>query len=1085
MAVRTQAALSRAGRRTAWSDLDSFSSGHVLRLTSTSMAPSFSSSPLTAAAVAASPTPASANSSNTSPGHTTFRSLRSLLPFGPSKNASNNSHPSSSSSPQGNPSRGTFSGFGSMRKSLTRERERQTSLTNLLPVISIDKPSSSAPQSQDDGAVRRAASFSTIDTSTTNASLLQNVVLDLPTGLGSSPSLNSTRSTDTAPILRSISPGPPLSADLSTIIEADSSYMSKTEPRSSKPSSPTIEKALPDIPPPRADRMNNDQDASLDLNTTHLAEQVLDAIMEKDAVTVEGWLNADKPIVIDADTDEDVDVDVPLGPVVDNASINIESVDPSIVALLSPNNLPRRGDRALQPNLPSDDASLIQESNASSSNTPSPAMQPRKASPTFSSIPRLRTMIHEPTTPGGSPSAGSDTTFKGSTTTPTGAANGMQQPNRSDGSLVQRRRIVSPSPLSGYSTPDLKTNSIPAAARSRMIGRSWSGSHSHSSVSSAPVTPSSSTQNLPLHPRISSSSARLQVQIPSQTTNTRPLSQSRTPSPILHAPPLHSPQSSYTPAMTSASTSSVPNLVPTAPATPSTPNSIIRLAPGVSRQNSESSHSLKPKFDTVDDTTTSMTSYGGRASLDSRRTRLQASNSETHVLATSTPFRRSSDDATATSTATTTTTRRKSMSSDTTTSPTSTRFGGRRPSFRDGYLAITRSRHASDAKEDSFSPSSLAVASKDGRPASPSLSLSPNSRVRSALSAPFRTRKRSMSVQESHGVFPASVISKRPDALLAAAGGRFTAGLRSSSSLSGRLANVKNKDLREESEEGGGGNGNSASRPPLHDWLGPRSVKALRAAGLLDYDREERDRDGESQHQYQYHHHMASLHSSSRERSGSVTTSVLSGASSSGRTGGPLTRFVSPTTNRSSASEYSPQHGRAQSRMAFSDAGGGGPGSIAGTSSRRGSETFSYPHGVGVGGQGLMHSPTFTTSTSGSRDRESRDTARSAGSTAPTSVSSSPYAYLSREREGRNREGDSGSRDRLPDRDRERDRDEVRELKEKHATETGALLGALSDSQRTTRMLREENGDLRERLERFADVEVENEELRKEVRGLR
>lgn len=57
----------------------------------------------------------------------------------------------------------------------------------------------------------------------------------------------------------------------------------------------------------------------------------------------------------------------------------------------------------------------------------------------------------------------------------------------------------------------------------------------------------------------------------------------------------------------------------------------------------------------------------------------------------------------------------------------------------------------------------------------------------------------------------------------------------------------------------------------------------------------------------------------------------------------------------------------------------------------------------------------------------------------------------------------------------------MRELKEKHATETGALLAALFDSQRTTRMLRTGNGELRERLEQLERLETKNEGLRRAV----
>lgn len=89
-----------------------------------------------------------------------------------------------------------------------------------------------------------------------------------------------------------------------------------------------------------------------------------------------------------------------------------------------------------------------------------------------------------------------------------------------------------------------------------------------------------------------------------------------------------------------------------------------------------------------------------------------------------------------------------------------------------------------------------------------------------------------------------------------------------------------------------------------------------------------------------------------------------------------------------------------------------------------------------------MESPTFTASSS-SRDRE---TPRSAVSTAATSVSG-------------------------------RDRDEIRDLKDKHVIEMEALLNALSDSQRTVRMLREENTDLRDRLDKLGNLEAENDEL--------
>ncbi|KAI0799611.1 hypothetical protein BC629DRAFT_1438685 [Irpex lacteus] len=46
---------------------------------------------------------------------------------------------------------------------------------------------------------------------------------------------------------------------------------------------------------------------------------------------------------------------------------------------------------------------------------------------------------------------------------------------------------------------------------------------------------------------------------------------------------------------------------------------------------------------------------------------------------------------------------------------------------------------------------------------------------------------------------------------------------------------------------------------------------------------------------------------------------------------------------------------------------------------------------------------------------------------------------------------------------------EIQRLEDKHSTETGALLNALADSQRTTRILREENAQLRDRVQALED----------------
>ncbi|KAF7306663.1 DUF2012 domain-containing protein [Mycena indigotica] len=183
------------------------------------------------------------------------------------------------------------------------------------------------------------------------------------------------------------------------------------------------------------------------------------------------------------------------------------------------------------------------------------------------------------------------------------------------------------------------------------------------------------------------------------------------------------------------------------------------------------------------------------------------------------------------------------------------------------------------------------------------------------------------------------------------------------------------------------------------EWLGPRTAKAFRAAGLLGPPGD--NESGEAQS-------PSEASRSGRFRFGSVRAPSRS------------ERMTSP---------------------AF------------GSTRRRGSGSGSY---FGSAGSQLGESPTLTLS--------SRDTPRSA-STAPTSVSGASW---------------------------ERDRDEIRELKDKHAIETGALLSALSDSQRTTKVLREENNELRQRLakletdtERITQMERENVALREFVSELR
>lgn len=133
----------------------------------------------------------------------------------------------------------------------------------------------------------------------------------------------------------------------------------------------------------------------------------------------------------------------------------------------------------------------------------------------------------------------------------------------------------------------------------------------------------------------------------------------------------------------------------------------------------------------------------------------------------------------------------------------------------------------------------------------------------------------------------------------------------------------------------------------------------------------------------------------------------------------PGSRFGSTRSERDFRSHYAP------SRAGFSDIG-----SSSSWGRRSGSISHTITSSEAISsGMGTPHSDSASTPR----------TTFSGASTAPTSISSSSvHRHL---------------------------QDELSSLQEKHSLETGALLSALADSQRTTRMLREENAQLRDRLQ--------------------
>ncbi len=348
---------------------------------------------------------------------------------------------------------------------------------------------------------------------------------------------------------------------------------------------------------------------------------------------------------------------------------------------------------------------------------------------------------------------------------------------------------------------------------------------------------------------------------------------------------------------------------------------------------------------------------------------------------------------------------------------------------------------------------------------------------RSSVGAQARSRKRSMSVQEKMG--------GRSGRLLFPGGAGASAGAsvvpRPGSSLSVGRGSRGGYGYGEANESNGGGGG-----VPKPEWIGPRTAKAFRAAGLLDHHDREKGGSGPGLVLLKEREREGSLPGNGnevldrlRERSGSGSGSVVSANGvlapsplGNGVGGGGGSSAIHRFASLRASSEYNRSH----SRMAFSDVGG----PVGPTLSRRGSESISA-YGGGGNACGLMESPTFSYSgSSGSRGERDRDTPRSTttSSTALTSLSES-FGYFGREKER--------EKDRDRDREREREWEDIRELKEKHSTEVAALLSALSDSQRTVRMLREENSGLRERLDRvLGEVNNirENEELKRAYEGL-
>ena len=304
------------------------------------------------------PTPISPPSS----GIPSFRSLRSLLPFVSKKNATTTTTTSLSTSPN---TRSSFGAFSSVRRSMTKDRERNMSLSIDAPVIAIEK-SNGDFFPDDTPVIRRSVSLSKIekplpsepapkDPSSTSLgdNLLTSCALYLFFPCSHTQLSLLILPFELAFTLRTPSPGPALSAELSTIIEADNSGVLK---------------------------------------------QVRDAMLEGDSLK-DQWLNADKEVII-IDGDENPDLA--------DTTFNMESVDRDLAELLSPHSVGKQVPNSSTPTsspIPASPASRLPRARQTSS------FIPRLGSSSSPSITRIP--IHHSHTPPPPASKPSPTTVNG------------------------------------------------------------------------------------------------------------------------------------------------------------------------------------------------------------------------------------------------------------------------------------------------------------------------------------------------------------------------------------------------------------------------------------------------------------------------------------------------------------------------------------------------------------------------------------------------------------------------------------------------------------------------------------------------
>ncbi|KAF9236542.1 hypothetical protein BU15DRAFT_49843 [Melanogaster broomeanus] len=260
-----------------------------------------------------------------------FRSIRNLLPFGPGKMT----NPSVTS--PANIQKPSFVNFGSMRR-VTNDRKNSAT---------YDRPDDSE-SSPIIAIARSSETFEEEMMARKRSRDLVRLTSDF------SPSSRASEDRYGTSLLPAPSPGPPLGADLSTIIEAENSGISKHLPclddrthpddDTSPPPSPFI---LEENDKSRLPSPDSREASVFDLSTSRLTAEVMDALMVKDATTASQWLKAVNGVVVEEKENADDSPSVPReaqdtnpgGDQDPDAMFNLGALDPDLAELLSPNRI--------------------------------------------------------------------------------------------------------------------------------------------------------------------------------------------------------------------------------------------------------------------------------------------------------------------------------------------------------------------------------------------------------------------------------------------------------------------------------------------------------------------------------------------------------------------------------------------------------------------------------------------------------------------------------------------------------------------------------------------------------------------------